>query len=47
MKGHWHISKQSISMNEGGTPINFHIRWSPFFFIYLYAFGKRWHYASR
>ena len=47
---YWHTSgaityltKNALSINEGGTPVNFHIRWRPYVGIYLYLFGLRLH----
>lgn len=41
-----YLTKNALSINEGGTPINFHLRWRPFKAIYLFILGKRWFWVS-
>jgi len=48
MNGVSYFRKWGFSINEGGTPINIHIQWFrpwTWFFIYLYIFGKRFHWT--
>ena len=43
MKGITYFKRWGLSINEGGTPFNIHIRWKPYFFIYIYFFGKKYY----
>lgn len=47
MKGVTYFNRHAFSVNEGGTPINFHFRWSGGFFIYLYFFGRRFSWGTK
>jgi hypothetical protein len=50
MKGAWGLWRGGIMLNEGEGPVNFTMLfpWSNGgFFVYIYAFGKRWYWPSR
>ena len=36
-----YLTKHAMSINEGGTPINIHLRWARGLGFYLYLFGFR------
>jgi hypothetical protein len=39
-----YFKKDCLSINEGGTPINIHLRWKNNFGFYVYFFGFRFFY---